>query len=319
MTRSSSRGSTYEDSISEEEYPTMETPMWQPAMKQPVMWEAPLKTGHSVQVLEIESPESVNSEHSTLAYEPETHLDLKTPTVMDPTFALKAQHAANTHVGPLEQQLLSLMSKVALIERAQPTVMAEDYQELSAKVAALEAEKATWQQRHEALYTLRDEDLANLIKVRCLLADERREHTAIRKLRDDDLHNVIELRNKLAQATWTKPEGWQRSARQSRNEGHDLWQAAKMAAMEQRVLELEKHNEELIAHAAPSHSSNGNDFLKLELLLEENLRYREKMAMKVQTLRSEKEALQKDLARLEDANGELEAKFERLQRRAGAY
>ena len=51
-------------------------------------------------------------------------------------------------------------------------------------------------------------------------------------------------------------------------------------------------------------------------MVEDGLRHRERMATKVQQLRSEKESLQKELASLEDRDGELEALMERSKRGA---
>ncbi|KKY27211.1 hypothetical protein UCRPC4_g01193 [Phaeomoniella chlamydospora] len=271
-----------------------------------------------VKVLELERRNSISSEQPTLAGSmQEEELDPKTPTVGNmpsPTGRIsQASTAPVYNAGPLEQQLQALLSKVTLIERERPTIMADDYKELQDRLVLLEAEKATWKERHEALFALRDEDLANLIKIRCLLADERREHAAMRKLRDGDIHNVIELREKLANATWTKPAELTRaSSRQSRPEGSDLWQAAKSAAMEQRVLELENHNEELLRKLETK-----SDWGHIEVMLDENIKYRERMGQKVQQLRSEKEALQKELSRFEDLNAELEVKLSRSHRRGG--
>jgi hypothetical protein len=165
--------------------------------------------------------------------------------------------------GPLAERLHSLLSQVTIIESQSPTIMAADYTALQHRISTLEAEKASLLERREALFSLRDEDVSNLIKIRALLAKERREHDAIRKLRDDDLQNVIELRNKLAQATWanqSRPfsasvpvsishkrmeKAQSVSASVSPSQSNDLWQTAKTAALEQRVLELESANADL--------------------------------------------------------------------------
>ncbi|PGH18430.1 hypothetical protein AJ79_00499 [Helicocarpus griseus UAMH5409] len=271
--------------------------------------------------------------------------------------------------GPLEQQLSALMSKIIFLERENPTISVsqEEYEALQERVKVLEAEKAAQAKRHEALFALRDEDVANLIKVRVLLAAERREHAAFRKLRDDDIHNVIILRGKLAEAT-RKLDSPERSSGQGpqtpprrpksispieRRDTSDLFQAAKNAALEQRALELEKANEDLMAQLAAvnqntafrattdkawrtaldelesklrqreeemaemrraSASSPGMDWNRLEALLDEHGTFRERTAQRLQQLRSENEMLQRELHRKEDENLALESKVKNLQR-----
>lgn len=171
-------------------------------------------------------------------------------------------------IGRLKEQLLAVTSKITILETNHPTIMASDYAELQRRIAKLEAEKMTLSDRHEALFGIRDTDLANLVNVRALLAHERREHEETRKLRDGDLANVIELRDKLAHATWSNHNNKDREEEeggggrknnilekrhsstsiiihQSNNNSNDLWQIAKMAALEQRVLELESANAHL--------------------------------------------------------------------------
>lgn len=166
-------------------------------------------------------------------------------------------------IGPLSTHLHTLLSQLTLLESSAPTVMASEYTALQQRLTAIELENATLLSKREALFSLRDEDVSNLIKVRVLLAQERREHEALRKLRNDDLQNVIELRNKLAQATWAnqtrsasssvssatishrRMEKTQSISSSTNNQSHDLWQAAKTAALEQRVLELESANADL--------------------------------------------------------------------------
>ncbi|EDN03202.1 predicted protein [Histoplasma mississippiense (nom. inval.)] len=152
--------------------------------------------------------------------------------------------------GPLEKQLSSLMSKIIFIEQGNPTISVsqEEYEALGERVKILEAEKAATAKRHEAIFAIRDDDVANLRKVRVLLAEERREHAALRKLRDDDLHNVIVLRGKLCEAIrqLTPPRRPKSSISFERRDTSDLFQAAKNAALEQRTLELEKANEDLM-------------------------------------------------------------------------
>ena len=173
--------------------------------------------------------------------------------------------------GPLEQQLLSLMSKVMFLERENPTIAVspEEYRVLQDRVTTLEAEKLQWNKRHEALFVLRDADVENNIKVRGLLAKERYDHEAMKKLRDDDLANVLVLRSKLAEATRRPqrvdgPSPPSSAARGSstprerprsivmerRDTSNEIFQAARNAALEQRALELEKANEALTQRVA---------------------------------------------------------------------
>lgn len=128
------------------------------------------------------------------------------------------------------------------------------------------------------------------------------------------------------------------------SEGSDLWRAAKLAAMEQKVLELERANTDLRAqleraHAAllasssePEHpaktssnnhnlSTSGNaspghrdlDASSLEMLLEGALRHRERFIVKIERLRAENEELRKELRRKEDETAELEHTVEKLR------
>lgn len=296
---------------------------------------------------------STNASHSTLAEEieiPKHHvveeidMDLKTPTAGRMSMKGEADGEENTSTkshdadefnlatkqslppaGPMERLLHSLLRKVTDVERGAPTVMAEEYEKLNQRLQALEKEKMAFIEAHAALLTIRNDDLCNLIKVRGLLAEERREHAAIRKLRDEDLENVLVLREKLAHATWSKPQQHpapqqqRRSSgsrsptpRQSRSVGDDLWQQARTAAMEQRVLELERANSELRAQKEPVGA--GDVLRRVESMFDDSLKHREKMASRVQQLRSEKEALQREVSVLEDRNTELEALVERLQR-----
>ncbi|OJD15307.1 hypothetical protein AJ78_04424 [Emergomyces pasteurianus Ep9510] len=275
--------------------------------------------------------------------------------------------------GPLEKQLSALMSKIIFIEQENPSISVSqgEYAALEERVKVLEAEKAATAKRHEALFALRDEDVANLMKVRVLLAAERHEHAAFRKLRDDDLHNVIELRGKLCdairkierlvrpggqgQVTPTRrPKG---SISFERRDTSDLFQAARNAALEQRALELEKANEELMSQLAAarqntafrttsdqawrtavdeletklrqkeeemaemrrsSMASTCMDWTRLESLLDEHGTFREKTAQRLQQLRSENEALHRELHRKEDDNLSLESRLKSLQRTSNA-
>ncbi|PGH01928.1 hypothetical protein GX51_04982 [Blastomyces parvus] len=271
--------------------------------------------------------------------------------------------------GPLERQLSALMSKIIFIEQANPTVSIsqEEYEALQERVNVLEAEKAATAQRHEAIFALRDEDVANLRKVRVLLAAERREHAAFRKLRDDDLNNVIILRGKLCdairkierleraggQGQLTPPRRPKSNVSFERRDISDLFQAAKNAALEQRVLELEKANEDLMSQIAAATQNNafratsdkawrtavdelesklrqkeeelaemrrssvtstGMDWNRMEALLDEHGTFREKTAQRLQQLRSENESLHREVHRKEDENLSLEARLKTLQR-----
>lgn len=276
---------------------------------------------------------STEASNSTLAMDlPHDELDLKTPTVhqipldhstssLSDTFS----DESSTHVaGPMEQLLQSLLYKVSQAESSRPTIMAEDYAKIQSRVDALEAEKKTWERRYQVYFEVRDEDLTNILKLRTMLAEERREHSAIRKLRDEDLENLLAVREKLAQALWSKPQPPPRrastfSARQSRSEGDDLWQAAKSAAMEHRILELEAANKELSEHATKGSVSGDVSTMmtRMETIFDESMKHREKMATKMQQLRSEKEALQKEVGLLEDRNAELESVIGRMQRNLG--
>ncbi|KAL1863399.1 hypothetical protein Plec18167_000493 [Paecilomyces lecythidis] len=370
-------------------------------------------------------PESeTQSQATTLDVEEDYEQPEKTPTLLPPTKYVESQEEERPQIeqykvpepeyhaaeppripGPLEQQLSALMSKIIYMERENPTISVspEEYQAMQDKIKTLEAEKAAMTARYEALFALRDEDVANLIKVRVLLAEERWEHANIRKLRDDDLGNVISLRNRLAEATRkieileksggrvTPPrrprsivsiEGRNAIVRESMERRNtlerrdtleqknttDLFQAARTAALEQRALELEKANEDLQRQMAamklegpspeveqrwqdrvselesqlrqkedelsqasqiqlpqqppqplqPPTTTDPMTWNRIEGMLDENAKYREKMAQKMQQLRSEKEILQRELHQREDENADLEAKVEKLQRYTNA-
>lgn len=171
--------------------------------------------------------------------------------------------------GPLESQLAALMSKLIYIEQENPvaSVTAEEYKETLARLKALEEEKKTWWKRHEAIWALRDEDVENNIKIRGLLAKTRRELEAMKVLRDEDLVNVQIVRSKLAEKTRELDRVQAQAGRSSPNRRPgsylerrgtiDLFTAAKVAALEQRALELEKRNSDLVAQlgGAPAGSS----------------------------------------------------------------
>jgi DNA repair exonuclease SbcCD ATPase subunit len=129
----------------------------------------------------------------------------------------------------------------------------------------LEAEKASLLKRHEAIWALRDEDVENNIKIRGQLAKARRDLEAMTKLRDEDLVNVQAVRIKLADATRTidrlqasgasgrsspsreNRAGSRTSMFMERRDTTDLFAVAKAAALQERALELEKRNSDLLS------------------------------------------------------------------------
>ena len=85
-----------------------------------------------------------------------------------------ASPAPAPHIpGPLESQLAALMSKLVYIEQANPTITVkpEEYEQTMARLKALEEEKKLWWKRHEAIWSLRDEDVENNIKIRVSARD----------------------------------------------------------------------------------------------------------------------------------------------------
>ncbi|KAF2270978.1 hypothetical protein CC78DRAFT_527938 [Lojkania enalia] len=252
------------------------------------------KLGTNVQVAEIQAPPALRTQHrhqqeqtenspdddtdspSTLGGEEQDfEYPEKTPTVL-PKKVLeeeeKASEPMKPHVpGPLEQQLASLMSKLIFMERENPivSITPEEYQVVTKRLKALEEEKKAWTKRHEAIWALRDEDVDNNIKIRGMLAKARRELEGMTKLRDDDLVNLQIVRGKLAEATRKIERMESSNGRSSPHRGHrsslllerrdttDLFAAAKAAALEQRALELEKRNQDLlnqIEHLKRGHS-----------------------------------------------------------------
>lgn len=89
--------------------------------------------------------------------------------------------------------------------------------------------------------------------------------------------------------------------------------------MEHRILELEAANKELSEHATKGSVSGDVSTMmtRMETIFDESMKHREKMATKMQQLRSEKEALQKEVGLLEDRNAELESVIGRMQRNLG--
>ncbi|KAF2741219.1 hypothetical protein EJ04DRAFT_453490 [Polyplosphaeria fusca] len=373
---------------------------------------APLRTQHRHQQEHAESSpdDDTHSRTSTLGGdEQDFEYPEKTPTLLPKKMQKSDERPEEPKVaphvaGPLEQQLSALMSKLVFMERENPVVSVtpEEYKALNERVATLEAEKKAWQKRHEALFALRDEDdVANNIVIRGMLAKTRRDLAGMTQLRDDDLTNLHEVRVKLADATrkldaaaasaesprtgrMSPSRGRPGSMLLERRDTTDLFAAAKAAALEQRALELEKRNQDLLnqiehlkagnVHGAPvagmpidelnkmtAHKAWRDTVADLELKLkekdaqmarmrsggaaparampaapvaggaggvsthhleavhEEHAGYREKMGARVQALRSEKEALQRELHRKEDENHMLDAKVQSLTRRVSMF
>lgn len=289
--------------------------------------------------------------------------------------------------GPMSQLLHTLLGQISSLEKSTPTIMSTEHQQLQDRLSELERDHKRQTTQYLQLVELRAGDLENLIKVRDLLARERRDHTAMIQLRDDDLANVLVLREKLAVANYKISRvGFATSAtfspdpatgggvvappvlgmggtignlspttvstagaRLSMKQSDYLWQVARTAAMEQRVLELETANKELheqltrstttlsvpalssaLVQSSSSSSSaaaaaltststssllaDGQLIARIETMFEDSLRQREKTATRMQALRSEKDLLQKQATALEDRNADLEAVVERLQR-----
>jgi hypothetical protein len=232
----------------------------------------PLRTqfSHRPEPIEQSPDDDTHSRASTLGGEEQDfEFPEKTPTSfpraprMDQLKEEQVSAAvpASNHVpGPLESQLSMLMSKLVFMERENPVVSVtpDDYNEMKTRLQALENEKKTWQKRHEALYALRDEDVENNIKIRGMLAKARRDLAAMTKLRDEDLVNVQVVRAKLSDTTRSLERLQSQNGRASPQRGGrppsvlerrgtmDLFAVAKAAALEQRALELENRNNDLL-------------------------------------------------------------------------
>ncbi|KAA8614948.1 hypothetical protein PtrSN002B_000054 [Pyrenophora tritici-repentis] len=191
-------------------------------------------------------------------------------TGREPTSPNPAPHVP----GPLESQLAALMSKLIYIEQENSAISVnpEEYKETMSRLKALEDEKKIWWKRHEAIWSLRDEDVENNIKIRGLLASCRRELDATKKLRDEDLQNVQIVRSKLAEKTRELERFQAQTGRSSPSRGRpgsvferrdtsDLFTAAKVAALEQRALELERRNSDLVAQLEISKAGGSIDDL----------------------------------------------------------
>jgi chromosome segregation ATPase len=105
-----------------------------------------------------------------------------------------------------------------------------------------------------------------------LLASCRRELEATKVLRDEDLNNVQLVRSKLAEKTRELERLQAQTGRVSpsrtrpgsffeRRNTTDLFTAAKVAALEQRALELEKRNEDLVTRLEASRGGDDIDDL----------------------------------------------------------
>jgi len=230
---------------------------------------------------ELPEEDDISSRSSTLDGE-EEYMDLKPVPSMLPRKDLRneeprAPNPAPHIPGPLESQLAALMSKLIYMEQSNPAVSVspEEFKDMQKRLKALEDEKKTWTKRHEAIWALRDEDVENNIKIRVsngrlfiyctsltsyqgMLAKARRELEGMTKLRDEDLNNVLTVRAKLAEKTRelerlqaqggrTSPSRGRPASYLERRGTSDLFVAAKTAALEQRALELEKRNSDLVS------------------------------------------------------------------------
>lgn len=188
----------------------------------------------------------------------------------------------NRPMGPLESQLAALMSKVMQIESGNPiaSVTPKEHEGMKARIKTLEQEKLSMTKRYEAIWAIRDDDVANNVKIRGELAKARRDLEAMTRLRDEDLANVQAVRLKLADTTRqldrlkAQGAGAGASGRVSPSRGGrppsmflerrdttDLFAAAKAAALEQRALEMEKRNADLLAQIETLKGGAGHDDL----------------------------------------------------------
>ncbi|KAK3079796.1 hypothetical protein LTS18_003891, partial [Coniosporium uncinatum] len=135
---------------------------------------------------------SSNQTNSTLA-EQEQEMELKTlitayiqvdapqPAANEATDIILDLAPVNTAsaTGPLETQLLSLLTSIRSVEHSRPTIMAIDYARLQDRITVLEAETQGLQVRYHALQALRVNGLSNLLCIRDQLAASRHETTTI--------------------------------------------------------------------------------------------------------------------------------------------
>ena len=203
---------------------------------------------------------TLDGEEQFQAYPEKTPTSIPVMPFIDEANDEPVSPAPAPHIpGPLESQLAALMSKLIYIERSDPVASVEpaEYLELTTRLKRVEEEKEQLWKRHTAIWALRDEDLENNIKLRGLLATKARQLEAITVLRDEDLGNVQLVRNKLAdktreverlqsQAGTKSPTRGRPGSFIERRATNDLFAAAKSAALEQRVLELEKRNSDLM-------------------------------------------------------------------------
>ena len=105
-----------------------------------------------------------------------------------------------------------------------------------------------------------------------MLASCRRELEATKKLRNEDLQNVQIVRSKLAEKTRELERFQAQNGRSSPSRGRpgsiferrdtsDLFTAAKVAALEQRALELERRNSDLVSQLAITRTGGNFDDL----------------------------------------------------------
>lgn len=137
-----------------------------------------------------------------------------------------------------------------------------------------------------------------------MLAKARRDLEAMTKLRDEDLVNVQVVRSRLAEKTRELERMQAQNGRTSPSRGRpgsyverrgtatDLFTAAKVAALEQRALELEKRNSDLVAQLASSRSGMSIDELN-------KMTAHEAWKGEVTTLQNKLKAKEAELTRLQ--------------------
>jgi hypothetical protein len=260
---SHSRTSTLHGDDQDYEFPE-KTPTARPIRKNP---DIPYFTGKSPPLIPLK-PSNPDipyfSLKSPLPIPTRGDTNKKSAVSLDPSG--KPNKTTSHAPGPLETQLAAIMSKLVFMEQQNPVVSVtpEDYAEMSSRLKTLEAEKKSLTKRHEAIWALRDEDLENNIRIRGELASARRQLEGITKLRDEDLVNVQVVRIKLADATRELDRLRAQSGRSSpvrnrtsmymerrdtleRRDTTDLFAVAKAAALQERALELEKRNSDLLS------------------------------------------------------------------------
>jgi chromosome segregation ATPase len=93
--------------------------------------------------------------------------------------------------------------------------------------------------------------------------------------------------------------------------------SAKVNELEIQLQQKEDELSQARAHKS-SASSDAMTWNRIEGMVDENTKYRVRVARQMQQLRSEKEILQRELNQKEDENAELEARVEKLQRFSNA-